>query len=375
MAGRPDDGAVLDRRTLNRTLLVRQFLLERADLRPLEMVEHLVGMQSQVPLDPYVGLWSRLRAFDPDTLGHELLERRAVRMTLLRATLHLVTCEDALRLRPLLQPMLERAFDSSPFARELRGLDLTPVLVRAGELLEQNPLTTAQLRVALGEDWPGHDANALAYAVRYLVPLVQVTPRGVWGRTLQPTMATLGAWLGDVPTSPRSLDEVVLAYLRAFGPATTADIRAWSWLADLRLTLERLRPRLRTYRDERGRVLYDAEDGLFADPATRAPVRFLPQYDNVFLSHADRSRIMDAVTWDHSFMHRGAFLADGFLAGAWKLTRTKDESTIEVDIRVRVRPVQRRAILEEAEALIAFLAPEAVARRTQLSVVGARRIR
>jgi hypothetical protein len=363
VADRPDDGAVVDRRTLNRTLLARQFLLERVDMPPLEMLERLVGMQTQVPLDPYVGLWSRLRAFDPDTFGRELSARRAVRMTLLRATLHLVTSEGALRMRPLLQPMLERAFASSPFARELDGLDLTPVLARATELLEQKPLTTAQLRVALGAQWPGCDANALAYAVRYLVPLVQVTPRGVWGRTLQPTMTTLGAWRGDVPTSGGTVDELVVAYLDAFGPATAADIRAWSWLTDLRPTLERLRPRLRTYRDERGRVLYDVEDGLFADPAARAPVRFLPQYDNVFLAHADRSRIMDAVTWDHSFRHRGSSLFDGVLGGARKLTRTKDETILEVDIRVRVQPAQRRAIIGEAEALRVFLAAETSARR------------
>ena len=363
MADRPDDGAVLDRRTLNRTLLARQFLLERVDLRPLDLVGRLVGMQSQVPLDPYVGLWSRLGEFDPNAFGETLLERRAVRMTLLRVTLHLVTSEDALRLRPLLQPMLERAFASSAFARELDGLDLAPVLARATEMLQQRALTTAQLGLELGEEWPGYDANALAYAVRHLVPLVQITPRGVWGRSLQATMTTLAAWLDDPPAPRATPEELVAAYLRGFGPATAADIRAWSWLGDVRAILDRLDPRLRTYRDERGRILYDVEDGVFADPATPAPARFLPQYDNVFLSHADRSRIMDAVTWDHTFMHRGVFLADGFIAGAWKLTRTKREATLAVDVRARVRPAQRREVIGEAEALLAFLAPDAAVRR------------
>ena len=363
MADRPDDGAVLDRRTLNRTLLARQFLLERVDASPLDVVRQLVAMQSQVPLDPYVGLWSRLDEFDPDAFGESLLERRAVRMTLLRVTLHLVTSEDALRLRPLLQPMLERAFASSAFARELDGLDLAPVLVRATELLERRALTTAQLGVELGEEWPGYDTNALAYAVRHLLPVVQITPRGVWGRSLQATMTTLGAWLDDPPAPSSTVEELVSAYLRAFGPATAADIRAWSWLPDVRSTLDRLGSRLRMYRDERGRVLFDVEDGLFADPATPAPVRFLPQYDNVFLSYADRSRIMDGVTWDHTFMHRGVFLADGFIAGAWKLTRTKREASLVVDVRARVRPALRREVLGEAEALLAFLAPDATVRR------------
>ena len=356
---------MLDRLTLNRTLLARQSLLERVDVRPLDIVERLVGMQSQVPFDPYVGLWSRVRVFDPDAFGRELTERRAVRMTLLRVTLHLVTGDDAFRIRPLLQPMLERAFAGSVFARELDGLDLAPVLARAGELLGRDALTTSQLRLRLSEEWPDRDANALAYAVRYLVPLVQVTPRGVWGRTLQPTMTTLAAWFDEAPTPDANLEDLVLRYLRAFGPATSADIRAWSWLADVRSTLTRLQPRLRTYRDERGRVLYDVQDGIFADPETPAPVRFLPQFDNVFLSHADRSRIMDAVRWDQTFMHRGVLLVDGFIAGAWKLklTRTKSEATLAVDVRVRASAERRREIRHEAEALLVFLSPGATTRR------------
>jgi Winged helix DNA-binding domain len=367
LADRPEEGAVLDRLTLNRTLLARQLLLDRTDAQPLGAVAHLVGMQSQVPLDPYIGLWSRLQDFDPDTLGQAMLDRRAVRMTLLRVTLHLVTSDHALRFRPALQAALERAFATSAFARELDGLDLAPVLARGAELLGRGPLTTAQLRARLGEEWPGRDGNALAYAVRYLVPLVQITPRGVWGKTLQPTMTTLAAWLEGLPPGSGTTEELVLAYLRAFGPATTADIRTWSWLADVRSTVDGLRGRLRTYRDERGRVLYDVEDGVFADPAAPAPVRFLPQFDNVFLSHADRGRIMREVVWDHSFMHHGAFLADGFLAGRWKLTRTKGEASLAVDIRVEVRAAQRWQIRDEAEALLAFLAPGATARRLELS--------
>jgi hypothetical protein len=158
----PEEGAVLDRRLLNRSLLARQLLLERVDAEPVEVIERLVGMQGQVPLDPYTGLWSRLRAFDPDAVGAALVERRRVRMTLMRTTLHLVSARDALGLRPLLQEMIVRAFASSPFARELSGLDLEPVLQCAVELLEARPLTVAQLGEALGERWPGRDANSLA---------------------------------------------------------------------------------------------------------------------------------------------------------------------------------------------------------------------
>jgi hypothetical protein len=352
---------------LNRTLLARQFLLERVDVDQLEVVDRLVGMQAQVPLDPYVGLWSRLRVFDPHALGRALLERRLVRLTLLRATLHLVSSGDALRLRPVLQAMLERAFVSSPFAHQLVGVDLAPVLARGSDLVEKEPLTIAQLRAALAEEWPDYDPNSLAYAVRYLVPLVQVTPRGVWGQTLQPTFTTLASWLGlPAPEARASVAEFVLRYLRAFGPASTADIGTWSWLSGVRSIIAHLRPQLRVYRDQEGRELYDVQDGVFADPSIPAPVRFLPQYDNVFLAHADRSRIMDAVTWGASFTHRGSFLVDGFLAGAWKLAEKKRDATLVVDVRTRAPSAGRVQIREEAEALLAFLTPEARTRRLRL---------
>lgn len=364
---RPAEGSVLDWRTLNRTLLARQFLLERVDAEPARLVEHLIGMQAQVPLDPYVGCWSRLRSFDPHVLAEELLERRLVRMTLLRATLHLIGARDALRLRPLLQPMLERAFASSAFARKLSGLDLGSVLDSGVELVEREPLTLARLRATLAERWPERDANALAYAVRYLVPLVQVTPRGVWGKTMQPTVTTLGSWLD--PRSPESgatVDEYVLRYLRAFGPATPGDIRTSSWLRDVRPVIDRLRPRLRGYRDDRGRELYDVEDGVFEDAATPAPVRFLPQFDNVFLSHADRGRIMDLVKWDTTFAHRGCVLVDGFIAGSWKLTKEARNSTLVVEQRTRISAGLRAEVREEGERLLEFLAPDARTRRVRL---------
>ena len=342
---------MIDRRTLNRTLLARQLLLERADGDPVELVERLVGMQAQVPRDPYIGCWARLRDFDPHVLGAELEARRLVRMTTLRSTLHLVSARDALGLRPLLQPMLERAFRSTPFAKRLGGLDLEPVLARAAELVEGEPLTVAQLGAALAQQWPEHDPQALAYAARYALPLVQITPRGVWGKTLQPTVTTLNAWLDEAPGVDATVDELVLRYLRAFGPATAADVRTWSWLTDVRPVLERLP--LRVDRDERGRELFDVEDGLVADASEPAPVRFLGQYDNVFLSHADRSRVIGDVAWDASFAHHGAFLCDGFLAGRWRLR----ETTLTVEVRARVTAGERREIRAEAGRLLELLAP------------------
>jgi len=345
--------------------LARQFLLEPADIGPVGLADQLVGMQAQVPIDPYICCRARLRGFDPDELGEALLHREAVRMTLLRATLHLVSRADALALRPLLQNMLQRAFGSSPFARRLPGVDLAPVLARGTELVEQQPRTVAQLRAELSGQWPDHDAEALAQAVRYLVPLVQIPPRGVWGMTGQATFTTLGAWLGEGDGVRAGIDDHVLRYLRAFGPASSADIAMWSGLRGLRPVMERLAPQLRVYRDEAGRELFDAPDGVIADGTTPAPVRFLGEFDNVFLSHADRSRIMDAVKWDTSFAHRGTFLVNGFIAGAWKLVRRGREATLTIDERTRLKAAERRLVREEAAELLAFLAPDADARRVR----------
>ena len=359
---RPSEGAILDRRTLNRTLLARQHLLERVE-RPIgATIEGLVGLQAQVPRDPYISLWSRLRDFDPTELETLLWERRAVRMTLMRTTLHLVTADDAPGLRAVLQGVCERGFRSSPFARRVDGVDLDELLAVSAAIATQRPRTLSELGSLLGERWPGRERTAMAYAVRYLVPLVQVTPRGLWARSGAARVTPLAAWLGlpDEPVVPPVAppDEVVLRYLRAFGPASAADIRTWSWLSGLRPVIERLRPRLRTYRDEAGRELLDVEDGVFADGDGPAPVRFLGEYDNVFLSHADRSRVTGDLAWGTSFVRQGAFFVDGFLAGAWRAADLTSRATLSIDPRLPLAAA-RDEVVAEGEALLRFLAPVA----------------
>ena len=359
---RPSAGAILDRRTLNRTLLARQMLLERVD-RPIpEAIDGLVGLQAQVPRDPYISLWSRLRGFDPAALEALILERRAVRMTLMRTTLHLVTAHDATGLRAVLQDVCERGFRSSPFRRRLTGVDLDELVAAGARIAKERPRTITELGSLLGERWPDHDRTAMAYAVRYLVPLVQVPPRGLWARSGAPRVATLATWLGlpGEPVVPAIAppDEVVLRYLRAFGPATAADIRTWSWLSGLRPVIERLHPRLRTYRDQAGRELLDVEGGMFADGHAPAPVRFLGEYDNLFLSHADRSRVTGELAWGTSFVRRGALFVDGFLAGAWRAADLAGRATLSIEPRIPLAAA-RDEVVAEGEALLRFLAPVA----------------
>ena len=190
---------------------------------PRDAVAHLVGLQAQQPRDPYVALWSRLGGFDPDRLGRLLEEREVVRIVVMRATIHLVTADDCLALRPLIQPVLDAELARHrEHAAALRGVDLDAVLAAARPVLAERPRTGPELRAALGERFPDHDPAALAYACRCLLPLVQVPPRGVWGRTAQVTTTTAEAWLGRPLATDPSIDEVVLRYLAAFGPASVA---------------------------------------------------------------------------------------------------------------------------------------------------------
>jgi hypothetical protein len=349
---------VLTRRALNRTLLARQGLLERADAPVEAMLERLVGMQAQEPADPYVGLWSRLAAFDPTELSTRIESRRAVRTGLMRTTLHLVTASDALALVPVMRDVSVRGFRNTPFAKALAGVDTDAALGRARTILEDAPRTPAELGAALAVEWPDRDPSSLAYLARYHLALVQVPPRGLWRRTGRTTNTTLESWLSSPLGPGASVDEIVLRYLAAFGPATVGDIRAWSWLTGLRKVVERLRPRLRTFRDERGRELFDVEDGLLVDPDTPAPVRFLPQYDNAFLSHEDRSRIDGALAWGLEFRGKGVILVDGRINGTWRVRRERKVAMLTVELGRALQPAERRDLDDEAERLAMFLDPD-----------------
>lgn len=350
---------VLSRRTLNRTLLARQLLLERVRRPALDVVEHLVGMQAQEPIDPYVGLWTRIEGFDPAELSLAIERREAVRMGLLRGTLHLVTSRDAVTQYPIVAEVMARSWRSSPFAKRLAGVDLDAVIARARVLLEERPMTPAELGTAMAPDWPDRDAPSLAYAARFLLPLVQVPPRGLWGRTGRPTNTTAEAWLGRSMATAPSVEDLVLRYLAVFGPASTSDMRVWSWSAGLREVVERLRPRLRMFRDESGRELLDVEDGVIADADASAPIRFLPQYDNVFLSHGDRSRILVDGLKIEDLVWKGGVLVDGYLGAAWRIRRDKKVATMTVTLYVPVSGEQRAEIEAEGERLFTFLASDA----------------
>ncbi|MFB9690844.1 winged helix DNA-binding domain-containing protein [Amycolatopsis plumensis] len=339
-------------RALNRALLARQHLLERSSLPVPAMLGHLVGMQGQAPLAPYVGLWTRLARFRPEDLASLLTGRQAVRGLLMRGTVHLVLAEDARVLRPLIQRVVANGY-TGHFGRRIGDADLGAVARFGRVLLHERPRTRRQLQDALAARWPEHDAEALSYAVSYLVPTAQVTPRGVWGSTGPATLTTLDGWLGGPLDCRPSLEDVVRRYLRAFGPATIADVQAWSGLTKLREVVEPMG--LRTFRAETGEVLYDVDDGVLPDPDTPAPARFLPEYDNVLLSHADRARVLPpgrrVPLPPGNGASRGTLLVDGFYRADWRRSGT----VLEVTPHGRLTAGERAEIEAEGARLLQFL--------------------
>jgi hypothetical protein len=332
-----------------------------------DATEHLVGMQAQIPADPYIALWSRLQDFRTDDLATLITDREAVRMSLFRATIHLVTARDALALRPIVQPELARLFqNASPFGKQLTGIDLERLLAFGRGLVDERPLTSAELRPLLSKRWPKRDKDSLAAAIGYLLPLVQIPPRGVWGGSGQPRRTSLEAWLGKPLGTKRAPDPLILRYLAAFGPATVSDARTWSGLSALSVVFERLRPRLRTFRDESGRELFDVPDGPLPDPESPAPPRFLPVYDNVLLSHADRTRViragdrnrmgyMEGVTF-------GSVLIDGFVGATWTVKREARAATLRITLLDRLPKQERVAVEDEGARLLTFVAAETSSR-------------
>jgi hypothetical protein len=353
----------LSRRDLNRATLARQYLLERASVPAIDAIEHLGGMQSQAPLAPYVGLWTRLTDFVPDELSQLTEQRRVVRLNLMRNTVHLVSARDALDWRGLFTRLHAADYAAHFGARFGPGRDTgneaeDALLHRARGLLAERPRTRAELGRLLAEDrqlaetWPGADPGTLAYAVTHHIPLCQVPPRGVWGKNGPATWAPVEGWLG-APLRSVPVDALVLRYLGAFGPATVADVQLWSGLTRLREVVERLP--LRRFHGDEGQVLYDLPDAPRPDQDTPAPPRLLPEYDNLLLSHKDRTRVnpdrRPVPLPPGNGATGGTFLVDGLWQGTWQL---KDQALL-LKPATHLTSADRDALLAEAENLCAFL--------------------
>ncbi|HEY8425098.1 MAG TPA: winged helix DNA-binding domain-containing protein [Limnochordales bacterium] len=352
----------LSLRQLNRATLARQHLLERAALPLPKMVELLAGLNAQDRRQPYVSLWSRLQGFRKADLEQALRDRRLVKATLLRSTLHIVTARDFLLMRPALQPVLERALRSF-FKEEARRLPLDALVEEARRLTAEAPVTFGEMRARLRPLAPDEDPASLSFAARAYLPLVQLPPAGDWGFTGDPSYFSGEAWLGRPMGDPADgRRRLVLRYLRAFGPATEADVTAWAGMS-LKEALDRLRPRLVEYRGPAGEKLWDLPGMPLPPEDCPAPVRFLPPWDNLLLSHRDRRRVLPEayrprVIWSGGRV-QPTVLVDGWVAGLWRWEREGGRARLVVESFERLPSWVLDEVEAEGRALLAFLQEDA----------------
>ena len=349
---------ILTLRELNRATLERQMLLERRAVSPYDAVRRLAGLQAQVPNPPYIGLWTRLHDFVRDELTGLVEERRVVRSSMMRVTLHLTAAEDYLLLRPAIQPALDRSMRSIA-GKRLEVLDLERLVSEARTMAEDAPRTAKEFRERLVEMAPDRDPSALAYLVRMRLPLVQTPPAGTWGRGGSPGFALAEPWLGGpLADTEQSLRALVLRYLAAFGPGTAKDFQAWSGLIGMKELLEEMKPGLRIFRDEDGNELFDLPDAPLPPAGTPAPARFVPEYDNLVLGHADRRRVIADEDRKKVFLSaarvRATVLLDGFVAGVWKIEKTKKAATLVVEPFAPLSTGDRDVLAGEGERLLGF---------------------
>jgi hypothetical protein len=355
---------ILTLRELNRATLARQLLLGRASLPALDAVEHLVGLQAQVANPPYIGLWTRLQEFRRTDLTSLFEQRQVVRATMMRSTLHLMTSDDYLLLRPILQPALTRALHAF-FAKEAKGIDVNPFVSAARAFVEEQPRTFVELRAKLTELFPDTDPALMAYVVRTHLPLVQVPPGGIWDFGGSPAHTLAESWLGRSLSVSEYVRPLVLRYLAAFGPATVRDIQAWSGLVKLSGAIHELKPELRLFRDEAGNELFDLPDAILPPEDTPAPPRFLPEFDNLLLSHFDRRRVIADSYRSSVFLTvgrvRATFLTDGFVCGTWKIEKDSATAILVIEPFELLSQEIRDALIEEGERLIRFVEARAEA--------------
>ena len=347
---------VLGTAALNRATLARQLLLDRADLPVHDAVAHLGGLQAQEPQEPFTGLWSRLRGFDPAALSGLLTGRRVVRTHLMRRTVHLLTADDVLAWRARFDAMLRQRVLGT-YRRELDGVDLEE-LEKAGLaiLADGEPRSMGDLARAVAHRWPEAGPRPLGeMLVAALIPVAQLPPRGLWRVKAGVRNLPLSTWLGR-EVDPLDADDtvgraLVRRYLAAYGPAATADLRAWSGLAGLPAAVKAVRDELVVFRDERGRELLDLPDAPRPDPGTPAPVRFLPAFDNAILGYDDRTRVIDDAHRGLSVAGERVVLVDGRVSATW----TVEHDTVTVLPLRKLAKAERTAVSEEGSALAAFL--------------------
>lgn len=364
--------AVLTTRQLNRAVLARQMLLARVKESTLGAVTRLVAMQAQEPRHPFVGLWTRLEDFERGDLTRALQQRKIVRGTALRGTLHLMTAKDFVDLRGAMQPALSRGA-LSILKDRAKGADPKVLDTLARTFFGKGQAPFDALRDHIKSKYPKADERAWAYLIRMNVPTVQVPTDAKWSFPASSDFSLADAWLGrKVSVDEKPAHTLVLRYLAAFGPASVTDAQAWSFLSNLRTVFEDLRPKLVTFRDSRKRELFDLPDAPRPSEDTDAPVRFIPDFDNLLLSYDDRTRVIanehrKAVMGSGNLRIRATVLVDGFVAATWRIERKKTSAVLAVEPFGKLSKASAAAIEKEGDSLLRFVEEDATSRVVRLS--------
>jgi hypothetical protein len=363
----------LTSRELNRATLARQLLLERVPLDVPTAVHRLGALQAQRPRAPYAALAARLEGFEREDLSRALHDRTVVRATLMRETLHLVTAAD----------YPHDAVAMATYFRTLRpnhlpdGVDMERVVELAAHAAEAlaEPLEATELRPILAQLEREMADDRVWRRVRTNAPIVHVPGEEPHAFGQRNRFVAAAAWLGSLEAEEADgVTRLARRYFAAFGPASRADLAAFTGLAAATLApaLEALEPELERLTDERGRELYD----LYAAPRpsadTPSPLRLLGEWDNVLLAHADRTRMFDDETRGRVIRKNGdvlpTILVDGVVAGKWWWRRKKDVATLEATPFVKLTKAVKAELEREAELALAVLEPAAT--RIEVEYVG-----
>lgn len=345
-------------RELNRATLARQLLLRRHRLSVTQAIERVAGLQAQWPPSPYIGLWTRLDGFKAESLVRAVSRRQVVKATLMRTTLHLVTARDYLGYGGIFRAARIRELE-----RQVAALGETADFAEEGgrlaALAAEQPRSRPELLALLGRPKLRVEERApwlVWYGLSAHAGLIHGPDASAWRwHTGRSTFLHARTWLGaDGESGDTAAAHLVRSYLAAFGPASRPDIAKWSGLARVHVDGGLSRLQLRRFADEHGRELYDLPRAPLPAPDAAAPVRLLPRFDNLVLSHDDRRRV---VSDEHRALVieggevRPTFLVDGFVGGIWSL----EGGRVQLEPFVSLSRSVRRELADEASRLEAFV--------------------
>src|SRR5438876_1685748 len=364
------DGAqpVLTLRRLNRATLARQLLLRRARLDVVDAIERVAALQAQWAPSPYVALWSRLAGFTRERLWSAIERHAVIRARLMRGTLHLVSARDFYAFAVATQDTQRAAWNRIQVARGVHPERVATLAVAFARTPRPKEDVIAHLRENLGDVFNERFNWLLWRYVSAHADLVSAPPGGHWGYggTDAPYVAA-SHWIGGDgrPSEALALERLVRRCIAAFGPVSLADIAKFAGQVAPRLrpTLEALAPKLRTFKDEAGRTLFDLPTAPRPAAGTRAPARFLPRYDEVLIAYQNRERIVSSKFRSALYAKNGiieaALLIDGMVAATWSIARAKDQAVLEIHPLTRIAPSDRADATTEGERLVRFAVPEA----------------